>query len=60
MSSMGKQCSQRSLGKIQDIVWDMIIKGLLRPGWSDGTNSQMPFFHVTSKGRHHLARKSRS
>lgn len=37
--------------RIQDIVWDLIIEGILRPGLGDGNNNNLPFYHLTKKGR---------
>ena len=36
--------------RVQNILWDLIIEGIIRPGLNDGTNNDLPFFHVTEKG----------
>ena len=37
--------------RVQNILWDLIIEGIIRPGLNDGTNNDLPFFHVTEKGK---------
>jgi hypothetical protein len=37
--------------RVQSIVWDLIIEGIVRPGLNDGTNNNLPFFHATDWGR---------
>lgn len=43
--------SPPELGRLHDIVWDLIIEGYLRPGLGDGQTNDLPFVHVTAKGR---------
>ena len=42
----------RDYGRVQSIIWDLIIEGVVRPGLADGTNNNLPFFHVTERGKH--------
>jgi hypothetical protein len=37
--------------RAQDVMWDLIIEGVVRPGLQDGVNNGLPFFHVTEWGR---------
>jgi hypothetical protein len=39
-------------GRVQSIMWDLIIEGVIRPGLADGANNKLPFFHVTERGKH--------
>jgi hypothetical protein len=39
--------SSQDEGRVWSIVWDLIIEGVVRPGLNDGTNNQLPHFHVT-------------
>jgi len=48
--------SPQDRGRSQDIIWDLIIEGYLRPGGGDGQNNEMPFFHVTAKGKEYFAK----
>ena len=41
--------------RVQNILWDLIIEGIIRPGLGDGTNNDLPFFHVTEKGEQILS-----
>jgi len=50
--------SPQDRGRSQDIIWDLIIEGHLRPGGGDGQNNEMPFFHITPKGREYFAKSS--
>ena len=36
---------------IEDIIWDLIIEGLVRPGLEDGVNKGLPWFHVSEYGK---------
>ena len=41
---------------IQDIFWDLIIEGIVRPGRGDNTgNGDLPFFHLTNYGKTQIA-----
>lgn len=38
-----------------DIMWDLIIEGVIRPGiGKDGGNADLPFFHVTEYGKEQI------
>jgi hypothetical protein len=37
--------------RVQDVFWDLIIEGVIRPGLGDEGNAELPFFHVTDQGR---------
>ena len=39
------------LENVNEILWDLIIEGVLRPGLGDGMNSDLPFLHVTERGK---------
>lgn len=36
---------------IEDIIWDLIIEGVVRPGLGDGLNNGLPWYHVSEYGR---------
>jgi hypothetical protein len=40
---------------VQNVIWDLIIEGIIRPGLNDGNNNNFPFFHVTERGKQILA-----
>lgn len=40
---------------VEDIVWDLIVEGILRPGLRDGINKGFPWYHVSEYGRTVLA-----
>ena len=44
--------------RVQNILWDLIIEGIIRPGLGDGMNESFPFFHVTEKGEEILKEDS--
>lgn len=35
----------------QNIMWDLIIEGVVRPGLNDGMNNNLPFYHITEWGK---------
>lgn len=39
---------------IEDIFWDLIIEGLVRPGLEDGVNQGLPWYHVSEHGKNVL------
>jgi hypothetical protein len=42
--------------RVQDILWDLIIEGIVRPGLgTGGGNDDLPFFHVTDFGNEQIA-----
>lgn len=43
------------IARVRDILWDLIIEGIIRPGFGDGLNNDLPFFHVTEKGEQILS-----
>jgi hypothetical protein len=43
--------SRHDQARVQNILWDLIIEGIVRPGSFDGVNNNLPFFHVTEYGR---------
>lgn len=43
--------SNKDKGRVQSIFWDLIIEGIIRPGLSDGMNNNLPFFHLTDRGK---------
>lgn len=40
--------------RVQSILWDFIIEGIVRPGLNDGLNDKWPFYHITEYGQHIL------
>jgi hypothetical protein len=46
--------SDKDYGRVQSIIWDLIIDGVLRPGLGDGMNNNITFFHVTDFGKQRL------
>lgn len=46
--------SGRDYGRVQSIIWNLIIEGVVRPGLNDGSNNDLPFFHVTDFGKQRL------
>jgi hypothetical protein len=36
---------------IEDILWDLITEGLVRPGLGDGLNQGLPWYHVSEYGK---------
>ena len=38
-------------GRVQDILFDLFVEGIARPGFGDGMNDGLPFYHVTEWGR---------
>lgn len=50
----------RDYGRVQSIIWDLIIEGVVRPGLNDGNNNDFPFFHVTEFGKQRLKDGPRS
>src|SRR4051812_15516066 len=43
--------SNYDYGRVINIVWDLIIEGVLRPGLGDGNNNDLPWFHITERGK---------
>ena len=43
--------SDKDYARVQSIMWDLLIEGVVRPGLNDGTNDNLPFFHVTEFGQ---------
>ena len=46
----GYRLSSRDFTRAHDIIWDLIIEGIVRPG-SLNSDLGLPFFHVTEYGR---------
>lgn len=47
--------NRNDVARIQDVLWDLIIEGVVRPGLGDSNgNSDLPFFHVTEYGAVHI------
>lgn len=42
--------SNKDEARVQNIVWDLIVEGVIRPGLGDGMNPDLPFFHLTDYG----------
>lgn len=43
--------SPHDYGRACTIMWDLMIEGIIRPGLNDGNNLNLPFFHVTERGK---------
>jgi hypothetical protein len=43
---------------IEDILWDLITEGLVRPGLGDGLNLGLPWYHVSEYGKTVLTNQS--
>ena len=43
--------SRKDESRVQDIFWDLLIEGVVRPGLGGSGSRDMPFFHVTDRGR---------
>jgi len=42
----------RDVARVDDIFWDLLIEGIIRPGLGQGTgNHELPSFHVTEYGK---------
>jgi hypothetical protein len=54
------QLSQQDHRRSCDIIWDLIIDGIVRPGGGNNTDAKLPWFHVTDRGRELLAHGSLS
>jgi len=46
--------------RVQDIFWDLVIEGIVRPGLNDGANYKLPCFHVSEYGQSVLKNEPRS
>jgi hypothetical protein len=44
------QLSDGEILRLNDVIWDLIIEGIVRPG-IDGMNSELPFYHITPWGK---------
>ncbi|WP_216595779.1 hypothetical protein [Myxosarcina sp. GI1] len=42
----------------EDIIWDLVIEGLVRPGLGDGINNGLPWFHLSEHGKNVLQNQS--
>jgi hypothetical protein len=43
---------------VEDIFWDLITEGLIRPGLGDGVNQGLPWYHVSEYGKTVLTNQS--
>jgi hypothetical protein len=41
---------QRDVNRATNVIWDMIIEGLIRPGTGDGRQCDFPMIHLTERG----------
>jgi len=55
MRTYDPSAGRQNAARVQSIVWDLIIEGIIRPGLNDGMNDDLPFFHVTEFGANVLA-----
>jgi hypothetical protein len=51
---------QSDVARVNDIMWDLFIEGITRPGLGDGLNNEWPFFHLTRDGQQVLNGKTPS
>jgi hypothetical protein len=45
------ELSQKYKSWIEDIIWDLIIEGVVRPGLGDTINNGLPWYHVLEYGK---------
>jgi hypothetical protein len=50
------QLADADYGRVRDIIWDLIVEGIVRPGLLTRHEADLPWFHVTEKGRATLGR----
>ena len=50
-SLMENYLSDKDSARFDDVIWDLFIEGVVRPGLSDGVNNDWPFFHITDYGK---------
>jgi hypothetical protein len=50
------QNSRQFIAQVQNVIWDLIIEGVIRPGMNDGMNPDLSHFHVTEWGKEALAK----
>jgi hypothetical protein len=43
---------------VDDILWDLVIEGVIRPGLGDSLNKGWPWYHITEYGEHVLGEQS--
>ncbi|WP_414755913.1 hypothetical protein [Anabaena sp. CCY 9910] len=36
---------------VEDIIWDLITEGIVRPGLGDGLNQGLPWYHISEYGK---------
>ena len=53
-SRMCGYLSDKDSARLQSILCDLFIEGVVRPGLNDGLNNDLPFFHVTDFGKEKL------
>lgn len=54
--------SEKDFGRLLDVIWGLIFEGILRPGQAmphsgDHGSYNLPFYHLTEKGRIKLGMK---
>jgi hypothetical protein len=52
------ELSQKYQAWIDDIVWDLIIEGIIRPGRGNGSEKDLPWYHISEYGKSVLAKPS--
>jgi len=52
---VGYLLNQQDVNRVQDIFWDLLIEGIIRPGGNDFKSPELPFYHITEYGQHVLA-----
>lgn len=55
--------SDKDFGRLVDVIWELIFEGILRPGEAVPTSQShesynLPFYHLTEKGRIRLGMKA--
>lgn len=43
--------NERYQAWVEDIVWDLIIEGVIRPGLGDTRNNGLPWYHISEYGK---------
>ncbi|HEY7330955.1 MAG TPA: hypothetical protein VH592_25180 [Gemmataceae bacterium] len=51
MYGSGVRLTDKDIGRVVSIIWDLIIEGVVRPGNENGGDGQLPFFYVTEFGK---------
>ena len=50
-SNPSYELAQKYKTWVEDIIWDLIIEGIVRPGLGDGINNGLPWYHISEYGK---------